>query len=218
MNISLKEIFRTSWKQVKANYKFLVPLFLIVMIISFALNFEGDDIFSLSGIASLLITPLLYYVITKVSLYVARNEKIGFHDMFKGFSQRMYFLFLAINVFMSLALMVLVALGVFVAFLHPIIGVLVSLVLGATVFIICIGVIFFPQYRLIDVGSNFWPTIKDSFALGKGNRLLLIKFVIIAFVLNIVGALLLGVGLLLTLPTTAIALAHIYEKIKIINK
>ncbi len=217
MNISLKEIFRTSWKQVKANYKFLIPLFLIAIVISFALSFEGDDIFSLSGIISLLITPLLYFVVTKVSLYVARNEKIGFHDLFKGFNQRTYLLFLAINIFMSIALMLLIGLGVFVAFLHPIIGSLVSLAVLVVVSIICIGVIFFPQFRLIDVGSSFWPTIKDSFILGKGNRVLLIKFVLIAFVLNIVGALLLGIGLLVTLPITTIALAHIYEKIKIIK-
>lgn len=74
---------------------------------------------------------------------------------------------------------------------------------------------FFAQYRLIDVGSDFWNSIKDSFELGKGNRALLFKFLILAFLLNMAGAMLVGIGLLITIPITSLTLANIYDKLKI---
>ncbi len=215
MKISTKEVFKESWKQVKSNYKFIIPLFLLVLVVSLLLNLEGDDIFSISGIISLLVSPVLYYVVTRTSFKISRNEKVGWGDIFKGLTQKIYLSFLAVNVLMSLAMMVLVALGTFVVTTNPFIGLIFSLTLFAFVFIYFIGVIFFAQYRLIDVGSDFWTAIKDSFGLGQGNRALLVKFAIIAFLLNFVGALLIGVGLLITLPLSSIALAHIYDKLKI---
>lgn len=211
----MKEFFKESWKQVKSNFKFVIPLFLLVLVVSLLLNLEGDDIFSVSGIISLLVSPALYYVVTRTSLKISRNEKVGWGDIFKGLNQKIYLSFLAVNVLMSLAMVVLVALGTLVAVTNPLIGLIFSLVLFAFVLIYFIGVIFFAQYRLIDVGSDFWTAIKDSFYLGQGNRALLVKFAIIAFFLNFAGALLLGIGLLITLPVSAIALAHIYDKLKI---
>lgn len=215
MKISLKEIFKESWKQVKSNFKFIIPLFLLVLVISLLLNLKENDIFSVSGIVSLLVSPALYYVVTRTSLKISRNEKIGFNDIFKGLTQKVYLSFLAVSVVINIVMMVLVALGTLVAGANPLIGLIFSLVLFASMFIYFIGVIFFAQYRLIDVGSDFPAAMKDSFGLGQGNRALLVKFAIVAFLLNFVGALLIGIGLLITLPVSSIALAHIYDKLKI---
>lgn len=215
MKISLKEVFKESWKQVKSNFKFIIPLFLLVILISLILNFKENDIFSISGIVSLLVSPALYYVVTRTSLKLSRNEKVGWNDIFKGLTQNVYLSFLAVSILISIATMILVALGTFVASLNPLIGLIFSLILFISAFLVFIGVIFFAQYRLIDVGSDFWTAIKGSFALGKGNRAFLLKFAILAFLLNFVGALLVGVGLLIALPVTSLALAHVYDKLKI---
>ena len=217
MKISLRENIKTSWKQFKQNYKFLVPLFLLVVVVSALLNIEGDNMFSLSGIISLFISPLIYFAVANSSLKVSRNEKVGFSNLFKGLTQKKYFLFLAINIFVSFAMMVLFgisALGIVFVKINPIISIAFSVALIALVFVTCIGVMFFPQYRLIDVGGGFWSTIKGSFALANGRRAFLVKFAILAILLNILGAILVGIGLLVSLPLTSITLANIYDKIK----
>ncbi|MEZ4102991.1 MAG: hypothetical protein R3B55_00205 [Candidatus Paceibacterota bacterium] len=218
MKISLKEILKTSWKQVKKNFKFLLPFFLGISIVSVILGWNGsDDMFSAFSIASILVSPILYYLTTKVSLKISKDEKVGWKDLFSDFNQKIYLSFLAVSIFINIAIIILGAIGVFVGISIPLVGPFVFLVFFLALFIFFMGVILFSYYRLVDIESDFWKAIKDSFALAKGNRLFLIKFMIVAFLLNLLGVLLLGIGLLVTFPITSIAIAHIYNKIKIKN-
>lgn len=217
MKLSLKEILKESWKQTKSNYKFLVPLFLLVMVVSFALNLEGDDMFSFFGVVSLLVSPVIYYVVTSSSLKISRGEKVSFKDLFTGLTQKIYLSFLAVSFAVGLAMIVIAGISFFLISVNHVFGGLLSLILTIFLAIYLIGVIFFPYYRLIDVGSNFWVAIKDSINLAKGSRLFLIKFIIVTFFINLLGIIALGVGLLLTLPLSAIAMAHVYDKLKVKN-
>ncbi len=217
MKLSLKEILKESWKQTKLNYKFLIPLFLLVLALSFALNLEVDDMFSLYGIVSLLISPIIYFVITNSSLKISRGQKVGFKDLFSGFTQKTYTSFLTIGIVVSLATVVLLGVTLSLMSFNYIIGGLLSLVIIIFLTIYFLGVIFFPYYRLLDKGGSFWIAIKDSVKISKGNRLFLIKFIIVTFLINLLGIIAFGVGLLFTLPLSSIALSHVYDKLKVKN-
>jgi len=217
MKIRLREILKESWNQTKANYKFIIPLFLLVVLVSLILSLEGGDMFSLSGIFSIFLSPVFYYIITNTSLQISRGKKVGFKDILKGLDKKIYLSFLALNVLMSLVTVGIVALATLFVVISPVFGLVFYFALFIGILLYFVGVILFSQYRLIDVRGNLWTSIKESLKLGTGNRVFLLKFIIIAFLINFVGVLLLGVGILITLPLTSIAVAHIYEKIKINN-
>lgn len=217
MKISLREILKESWKQTKANWKTLVPFFLVVFIVSFALSLRGGDILSLSGLVSILVTPVVYYAMTKVSVLVSKNEKVDFNQLFKGLTQKVYLQFLAVSLIVSVFLALVTGLNVILMNTDIFLGSIVSLALFVFLFVYFVGVIFFPYYRLIDEGADFWTAIKDSFGLAAGNRVFLVKFAIFTLLLNMLGAMILGVGLLVTVPLTLISIAHIYSKLKIKN-
>lgn len=217
MKLSLKEILKESWKQTKSNYKFLIPLFLLVLVVSFALNLDGDDTFSIFGIISLLVSPVIYYAVTNSSLKISRGEKVGFKSLFTGLTQKTYLSFLAVSFSVGLAMIVIAGISVFLISFNPLFGGLLSLILTIFLAIYLIGVIFFPYYRLLDKGGSFWIAIKDSVKISKGNRLFLIKFIIVTFLINLLGIIAFGVGLLFTLPLSSIALSHVYDKLKVKN-
>ncbi len=214
MKLSLKEILKESWKQTKSNYKFLIPLFLLVLVVSFALNLDGDDTFSIFGIISLLVSPVIYYAVTNSSLKISRGEKVGFKSLFNDLTKKRYISFLLVSVVVGLVFVLLAGVSIFLMSFSPLFGGLISLILTVLLAVTLIGVIFFPYYRLIDVRSNFWVAIKDSINLAKGSRLFLIKFIIVASLLNLLGVIALGIGLLITIPVSSIAMAHIYDKLK----
>jgi uncharacterized membrane protein len=215
----LREIIKQSFKQTKSNIKFLAVFFLIVILVSLTLGFFGsDDIFSLSGFISLLLSPVIYYGITKSTLKIARNEKAQWKGLFIGLNQKTYTSFLAVAILMNLAFFILALFGGFISMASPLLGSILFLILMVVVMVAFIGVIFFPYYRLIDHGGDFWSSVKYSFNLAKGKRGFLVKFAIFAFFINIAGALLLGIGLLFTVPLTSVVIANIYEKLKINNQ
>ena len=55
--------------------------------------------------------------------------------------------------------------------------------------------------------------IKTSGAITKGSKWDLLLFVLFVFVINLVGAVFLGVGLFITVPITSVATAFIYQKL-----
>ncbi len=69
----------------------------------------------------------------------------------------------------------------------------------------------FAGYSLVDKNTNFNEAMKVSGQITRGVKLELFAFGIIACFINMLGALFLGIGLLVTIPMTAIALAYIYR-------
>lgn len=93
--------------------------------------------------------------------------------------------------------------------------------IGAAIgFILCIipGIIFvlvymFYGYIISENGDAVGPTdaLKRAAEITRGHRGELFGFVVVLFLLNLVGAILCGVGLLFTYGITSIAVAHAYK-------
>ena len=58
-------------------------------------------------------------------------------------------------------------------------------------------------------------SLRESAEMTHGIKWHLLGFFIIILLLNIVGALLLLVGLLVSVPVTMIAYAHVYQKLRV---
>ena len=92
-------------------------------------------------------------------------------------------------------------------------------VLGGTILLIIPGIMLalgfqFAGYYMADnpeVGIK--DSLKRSWRGTKGLKWKLLLFVLVLGLINIGGMILLGVGLLITMPLTSLALAHVYVHI-----
>jgi uncharacterized membrane protein len=70
----------------------------------------------------------------------------------------------------------------------------------------------FVKTLVIDKDLNALDAIKKSWAMTNGNFWGLFLYAIAVVVFNFIGALLLGIGLLVTVPVTVLANIHLYKK------
>jgi uncharacterized membrane protein len=69
------------------------------------------------------------------------------------------------------------------------------------------------RFAVLD-GAHITESLRRSSKLTHGHKWKLLGFFLVCGIINIVGAILLLVGLLVTVPVTAIAYAHVYLKLK----
>ncbi|MFM2414903.1 MAG: hypothetical protein RI911_596 [Candidatus Parcubacteria bacterium] len=67
------------------------------------------------------------------------------------------------------------------------------------------------QYIVIETDKNPIDALKESWKLTNGHKRTIILFGAITFIINFIGFLLFGLGLLVTLPVTGVAYAHMYR-------
>jgi len=77
--------------------------------------------------------------------------------------------------------------------------------------LIVISMYLFVKFVIVERNLGPIDAMRESAHLTKGHRLELLLLVLFAIVINMIGALLLLVGLLVTIPTTVIAVAHAYR-------
>lgn len=212
--MSIKNYLKFGWGKVRKNILPLSLFSLCVLIVSFAAGLFGDDFVSLGNIVSLLISPIIYFPLTFVSMEFLSKDKIDWKNIFSTFNKKVYTSFFLTNLVTSLGMTILVGAGVALTLLIPLVGAIITLFLFLLAFFYFSGVILIPYYRLIDQRADFWSTLKKSFLITNKKRWLLVKFLIVSGIINMLGLLALGVGVLITMPVTTIAMAKIYEDIK----
>ena len=100
---------------------------------------------------------------------------------------------------------------------------LASLLIGLFIFLgtLCLiipGLIVAAMYKftylfIVDKGMQFWPAMKASHAVVRNDYFGFTMFLILAFLVNVVGFLCLFVGLLVTVPVTFAAITVAYREI-----
>lgn len=98
-------------------------------------------------------------------------------------------------------------------------GVMILYVLGVGIGLIALvvpGIIIaagwsLAHYIVIETNANPVDALKVSWKKTDGHKLNIILFGAIAFALNFIGMLFFGLGLLVTLPVTGLAYAHVYR-------
>lgn len=177
----------------KENFWPLVALLLIAVLLSHL----GDA----TGLG-FLVDLFISFIITSAFLRISRGHKID-----------------SKNIFADVSGMKLVhyALASIIAGIFFVIGLVLLVIPG-----IIVGIMLsFVTYILVDEAKDvtwkshaFWASIKKSATMTKGVRWKLFLFFIVLVGVNLVGLLALGVGLLVTVPVSGIAMATLYDRLK----
>ncbi len=181
--VSIGDYFSRGWALFTRNPGNLIGFLVLSVIISAAA--------SVVPFGGLLLTPLTagYYIFI---FRMIKDEPAEFGDFFKGFN---YFLPIVIS-----SLLV----GIFVA-----IGTILLILPGIYLAVAYLFVMPF----IVDKEMHFWQAMEISRKLISKNWFSFFGFILLLALLNFAGALLLLVGLLVTIPWTMCALAAAYADI-----
>ena len=187
-SLNVQEYIKQGFEMFKAHVGEFVGFTLVIFVasvVSSKLAFAGSFLFS-----AVLASLSAGYGI--VAFRLLSGQSLEFADFFKGFN---YFLplFLA-----SLAGGFFVGIG-FVLLIIPAIYLAVSYM--------------FTTFLIIDYRMEFWQALETSRKIITKNWFSFFGFSFALFVINILGFLALGVGLLVTIPVTACATAIAYKEI-----
>lgn len=231
-NISIKEIFKKSWRDFKQNWLVLVGSMVIFIILSFILgggksyDMEHEVVLTpaqtVLGFIGFFVSIYFGITFTRTYLKITDGQKVKFLDFFtniKGVGHFFKYLGTVIlaGIVMVVPILVVVFLGGF--FAKSIINnaeTFFPLIVTAIIlfFVYIFSVMIFLMFTANFSAENryhFFKAIKKSFAIGKKNFGKIILLILATFVINIVGALALGIGLLVTFPVTYLMFYHFYR-------
>ncbi len=197
---SIKEALSFGYKKFKQNTGVLIGILVVLFMISAVLNGLQkltDDYAPMAStlfkIVALVVQLVSAMGIIRISLSIYKDFKIKFMDILSETHRFLdymvaYFLFFFMTLF---GLILLIFPGVIWASTY-----------------------LFYGYILIDEKEKPIASLKRSRELTKNNRLQIFYFLLTLLGINIIGALLLGVGLLVTIPISFISMGYVYNKLK----
>lgn len=200
---SIKEAVKAGWELTKQNLGLMVGVVVVVVLVNLLPNMltmlmeDGrNSSLEILAIPVMLVSWILNFLVSlgmiKVVLNVVDKKKTAIADLFNGYP-------LLLNYIAGSIIYGLIVVGGFILFIIP-------------------GIYFaikyhFYSYYIVDKKMGPIEAIKASGKITKGIKLHLILFGIVLALLNLLGALLFGIGLLITIPITAIAYAYVYRNL-----
>ena len=220
-HFNFEEIFSFAWSKTKQHAWFLVCAFMIYAVIMSAVKNAPV----LGAITALLVSLSLI----SMSLIIVRNDSFSFADLFNKLkSPRLVINFFALTIIYVAAVSLFVV--PFVAAMSLTAGtVLYSgftavnsklLTVFLTTFIMLLPGIwltirfkFYPYVLIENEHLSITDVIKHTEKLTRGIFWQLFGFFIALSLLNVLGALAFGFGLIFTVPVSIFAVAHLYRKL-----
>lgn len=197
---SIKDALNFGYIKFKQHTSVLIALMVVLFVISAILNgfmkMTEDYAPVASGmfkIVALVVQLVSAMGIVRISLSIYKESKIKFMDIVSETHR-----FLDYTV------------AYFIFFLLSVFGLLLLIFPG----VIWICTYLFYGYVLIDENQKPIASLKKSKELTKNNRLQIFYFLLALLGINIAGALLLGIGLLVSIPISFISMGYVYNKLK----
>lgn len=225
-SVDMGDFIGRGWEVFTQHMAGFVGFTFLTGIINFILGILGiiPLIGLIASIGSLVIGGPLYAGYYIFYFKVGMNKPTTFEDFFKGF-QNAYFLqvFLTTLMIGILCFMCLIpaAIAIFIISLvsngepEPVVLIPIAvLVLAGLAGAIYLGISYtFAVPLIVGKKLEFWPAMEISRKLVGRQWLGFLGLLIVLGLINFAGLLVCGVGLLLTMPLAACALAAAYEKI-----
>ena len=179
----------------KANFWMLFFITLIIIVITGVFGGLASRVPNLAGLINLMAFVFQLFIgigLIKISLKLCDGQPIEINDLFSGY--RLFWKYLAVSILVGL------------------------IVLGGFILLIVPGIIWaikyqFTQYLVVDKNMGVIEAIKRSGLMTKNEKWNLFLFGLLLGLINIAGAIVFGVGLFATIPTTMIAAAFVYRKL-----
>ena len=199
LHFSKKEAIDFGFELAKKNIVFFIGLFVIVVVISAVFNslqFEamarsGWPGYTVMNIVSFVVNLIVGVGLIKITLEFVDKKKPKFKDLF--YTKPLWYFFL----------------GTLIKTVITIVG-FILLIIPGIVFAIRLQ---FVTYLIVDKNMHPVDAIKKSWDMTRGNTWNLFFFGIILCLINILGAILLLVGLFITVPLTMLATTFVYRKL-----
>jgi len=191
---SIREVLRSAFDITKANFSALLGIMVVLLALQLTVAFSVDENKLLQLIAQIFVMPGFTLATLSVFFRVVDGQKPEYAHLTERFAH--YLNFVATNVLYGIA----VLLGLILLIIP---GIYLSIRL---------------MYALTAVAEkNLEPmeAFRVSGTFTQGLIWKLIGFNLVLGLVNVCGALLIGVGLLFTIPMTSIALLIVYKKLSL---
>ncbi|GMU74236.1 MAG: hypothetical protein AMXMBFR44_4330 [Candidatus Campbellbacteria bacterium] len=197
MHLSIKEMFRASWATFKKNAWMFVGATAVVGVASVVLDSLSDNTDGLIEAIISVFTAVtlwwLYMGFLRMALTAYAGGMLKFEMLFSGRWPMLLQFAIA-----SLLTGIIVAIGI-VLLIVP--GIIAQM-----------GLLFAALF-VVDKGMKGIDAMKASWKLTKGHRWNLFLAFLVLILFNVAGALAFGVGLLVTVPMSLVALVYLYREL-----
>lgn len=196
-SFSINEALSVGWEAFKARVGFFIGLLLLfgVLTVIPQMVLQSIEEVWLAVVLAIVFQIFQYFLtigLIKISLDIVDGGQPELSDLFSGGS------ILLPYVLSSLLYGIIVAIGMLLLIVP---GVIASLIF------------VFYGYVIIDKGLGPIEALKASAAITKGARWQILGFMLVIGLLILVGALLLGLGLFVTVPVAFVAIAFAYRQL-----
>jgi uncharacterized membrane protein len=197
--LPLSEAVRFGWRTVQQNFGFIVLTVAVAAFVPGIINWGGDHVFHRRGqqflmeLIDIVVTATFALGLLKIYLRFRDGEKPIFENLFDGLARA--------HTWVGAAIIMGVAVGM---------GLVLLIVPG----IIMLLRLWFVGFVLVDERTGPIDAIQRSWDYTRGHTMDLLVFFIVLVGLNLLGVVCLGVGLLVTVPISGLAQAHVYRELK----
>jgi len=224
-HISIGDALRFGWQKTRAHsmliFQVLLTLFAVQVAQSIVSKTIGDTL--QGGLATLVLIVIgiaLGIGFTNIGLKIAKGEHTGYRDIMPSLSLGISYIAASLLAGLVTIVPIVIALIislVLVTILHgvAVAVVMVPVIAVGAVFAIYFGLrYFFVRFIILENPKEITDSLRISAKITEGRKWWLLGFMIVLGLLNILGAILLLVGLLITIPMTLIAYAHVYHTLR----
>ncbi len=161
------------------------------------------------------------YLFILTALKVYNNEKLELSKI-SSYMQftNLFWNYVGGSILIGIGFMIayLLILGSFALTIHfrsiiSLLFIVIAIVLSVFLVIYAIALSFW-SYILIDQNKQIIESIKESYHITKGKKWKIFGILLLLAILNVVGAVLLLVGLLVTIPMTILSFVFLYKKLE----
>ena len=201
-SFSIEHAIGVGWNTFKAHWALLIALAVAVLILGNLPQGLGNaaqragepgGLQLLMGLLSLVLQAVLSLGVTYIALRLVSGQSAEFGDLFARVS-------LVLNYLIAGFLF-----GIIVA-----VGLLLLIVPG----LICAAKLSFFPYFVVDDGAGPIDALQRSWSLTNGVTFKVLVFGLVLLLINFVGLLALGLGLLVAYPVSYLAHAYVYRQLR----
>ena len=201
---SKKEAISLGFELAKKNIVFFIGIFVIVVVVAVASSAiqigvtlgKQPMLYILLNVLTFIVNAIIGMGLIKISLEFIDKKKPKFSDLFHTKS--------LINFILGSLIRGVVTVIGFILLIIP--GIIFSIRLQ------------YVTYLIVDKNLPPVEAVKKSWNMTKGNTWNLFFFGILLFLVNVLGAILLLIGLFVTVPLTMLATAFVYRKLLLHSK
>ncbi len=218
-HFTYKEVFTFGWNKTMQHAWFIFLTFIISSII---ITSTAVTAFVISHFIFTAVVLMSFLSLASISLMIVRNHSFTFADLLNPLlSPRRVLKFAALSVLYVIPVFLLAFTSAVLMYGATqgsapvaIFGLLFTIIVFIPSIFIAIRFQFFPYIVAEHEYSSIKDLIKMSYTLTENNFWQLLGFVVIAYIINLIGMAFFCVGLLVSVPVTAFACAHLYDRFK----